>query len=744
MDRRDIMQHIINAPDSMGIAANQDGDNHDDHSTSNNSIPRLIDRPLSHGLHDWSDAESDDPNDNNNDDDNSSKSFSSIPALESNNEWVGNGGAIHDHDDNDDVPPLLLVDRSAWHDDDSDDDDEDDVPPLLDRPAWHDDDDDSDGDDDDDEDILDLVNVARYVVLVEVEDPALVYQSIYDALRERELVDFREFCNGLRQNELVDVNLQPFVAAMIQDPREAEAFAAATQGNTSVKRLDVQCVFHLLGPGDPDEELDRRWRIIGQAIGNLQGLQTLKVEGHRPDVKALREIFEGAKQVEKVVFSMDLLDGYNWTILDALEGHPDLKEIEVCSAVDPGPMETLCEVLTTVPNLNCIRLLNCLDHPSRVLPHTFFALLGRGVREMALQRCAFSVEQCQMLASYLSNAEDECAIETLDFQYSRFEAGGLIAAALGRNQHVRKLVLSDDGLDEETCARLAESLLVNTTITSLHIETEDFDLAPEVIDDDGTPEDDDNGGFDTAWLKPIFAALKSNLTLETLSVGQLCDWDDETGDEFRALLESPTTGIQSLLLHSSYYDDVDERSKSWLRIAPALRVNRSLKSLRLLSDVGQAGAVQTARALSGNSTLQTLEVWTCDKESCCNEHNHNHEDDCVIAQSIEELGGNTTLQALCIDTCPTQHSKGISEEGCRRLSAALKTNMGIEDLGVALDRVAFFKPTIESIARLNAVGRKYLKAHAFDQAKGVQVLSKVNDSLDCIFLHLQENPSLCG
>jgi hypothetical protein len=51
---------------------------------------------------------------------------------------------------------------------------------------------------------------------------------------------------------------------------------------------------------------------------------------------------------------------------------------------------------------------------------------------------------------------------------------------------------------------------------------------------------------------------------------------------------------------------------------------------------------------------------------------------------------------------------------------------------------------LRSILRLNGAGRGYLlDGHGFFVSKGVDVLSAVNDDLNCVFLHLLENPSLC-
>jgi hypothetical protein len=51
--------------------------------------------------------------------------------------------------------------------------------------------------------------------------------------------------------------------------------------------------------------------------------------------------------------------------------------------------------------------------------------------------------------------------------------------------------------------------------------------------------------------------------------------------------------------------------------------------------------------------------------------------------------------------------------------------------------------TVKAILRLNAAGRRYLIKDGSSISKGVDVLSVVSDEIDCVFLHLLENPSLC-
>jgi hypothetical protein len=50
---------------------------------------------------------------------------------------------------------------------------------------------------------------------------------------------------------------------------------------------------------------------------------------------------------------------------------------------------------------------------------------------------------------------------------------------------------------------------------------------------------------------------------------------------------------------------------------------------------------------------------------------------------------------------------------------------------------------VGAILRLNEAGRRYLIEDGSSISKGVKVLSRVNTNINCIFLHLLENPRLC-
>jgi hypothetical protein len=75
-----------------------------------------------------------------------------------------------------------------------------------------------------------------------------------------------------------------------------------------------------------------------------------------------------------------------------------------------------------------------------------------------------------------------------------------------------------------------------------------------------------------------------------------------------------------------------------------------------------------------------------------------------------------------------------------QLVSILRKNYGLQRLVLpwANDR------TIKAILRLNKAGRRYLIEDGSSISKGVEVLSVVNKGINCVFMHLLENPGLCN
>jgi hypothetical protein len=72
------------------------------------------------------------------------------------------------------------------------------------------------------------------------------------------------------------------------------------------------------------------------------------------------------------------------------------------------------------------------------------------------------------------------------------------------------------------------------------------------------------------------------------------------------------------------------------------------------------------------------------------------------------------------------------------MAAFLKKNYALESLA----NIGWVGDTV-AILRLNEAGRRYLIEQGSFISKGVEVLSKVNNDINCLFFYLLGNPRLC-
>jgi hypothetical protein len=100
---------------------------------------------------------------------------------------------------------------------------------------------------------------------------------------------------------------------------------------------------------------------------------------------------------------------------------------------------------------------------------------------------------------------------------------------------------------------------------------------------------------------------------------------------------------------------------------------------------------------------------------------------------------NKTLKALHLGFGTPK----LTDDEVNYLTSVVKKNCGLESLP-ALDSSKNRTGDLHSILRLNGAGHGYLLDSGSVVSKGVGVLSAVSDDLNCVFLHLLENPSLCN
>jgi hypothetical protein len=236
----------------------------------------------------------------------------------------------------------------------------------------------------------------------------------------------------------------------------------------------------------------------------------------------------------------------------------------------------------------------------------------------------------------------------------------------------------------------------------------------------------------------IAKALRRNATVTTATFN--LEFDKEFLGALAALLLSNST-IHNLTL------ELPNQSSTWLssnfvplwrKALSFLRTSTTVTSLSInIAWVAPESFVSTflvdiAAVLEENSSLEHLTM---------NAKSVNVEDYLALVSSLQE--GNTTLETLHLVSY--RDASGIilemTDDEVTQLTSSIKMNYGLEALPDIDpdDRTKY----LDAILRLNRAGRRYLAKDGSSISKGVEVLSAVSDDLNCVFLHLSENPRLC-
>jgi hypothetical protein len=231
--------------------------------------------------------------------------------------------------------------------------------------------------------------------------------------------------------------------------------------------------------------------------------------------------------------------------------------------------------------------------------------------------------------------------------------------------------------------------------------------------------------FPEGGSEKIASALKDNTTLTTFEISPApgSSIHEAFYDAMAASLLSNST-VQKLVIR---YGRVPYHCVSSLLLA--LGMNKTLRKLHVsgFSSVDEFVIPALLEGLGKNSTLEILELIVA------------HVTPFRIAV-VEALQLNKTLKTLRLG----YNNPKLADDEVKHLTSVVKKNYGLESLD-DLDSSDVRMRDLRSILRLNGAGRGYLiDGHGSFVSKGVDVLSAVNDDLNCIFLHLLENPSLCN
>jgi hypothetical protein len=481
-----------------------------------------------------------------------------------------------------------------------------------------------------------------------------------------------------------------------------------------------------------DEQDDEAWEKLGRAIGTLQALETIWVcpncddEEHLPisdNWEVLARILSHVRQkVEVKIGRFRPWDAEQSRLFArAIHGHPTITSfVDGDKNFSYESLDSLYSALATLPALELIRLCGSNELTTPVSesalahPESLTELLRVStLRSVSFVRFSFTPALCQATANALT---DGTAITKLEFKECSFSAKGsavMMANALGRNtsvSHIKVVSTRDQALFDA----LATALPSNSTLRRLDLSWEEREA------DDYDPN-----------LTPVLLALGKNSGIKTVSLDGFVSIDESLCIAMKDGLRMNTT-LESLEL--TCVEVTDDNSDLWCRALSFLRTNKALKYLvvDLEHNVTQSRATafrtDIVAMIEDNVSLESLSIrkgWT---------RNGIQAEEYVAL--ITALLHNTTLKSIHFQD--DIDSLCLTGDEDKQMAVLLQKNYALETLPDIIQG-----GDVRALLRLNRAGRRYLVEDGSSISKGVEVLSAVSNVINCVFLHLLENPRLC-
>jgi hypothetical protein len=504
-----------------------------------------------------------------------------------------------------------------------------------------------------------------------------------------------------------------------------DVFVNLSRENETVQEVILSCIPSFTDYGDaPGMDRYAIWEKVAEGISNLQALSEITIcdsyfvddEEVAPDWEILACILRRLRRGIELNIGDDQRSLWNLDSLPlfagAIHGQAMIKGFNTGNAFPFGCLDILCFALLTLPALENVMFKHYdSDGPEegQSLESMVKLLQSSILRKVHFDSVDFTITLSEAIAKAL---KERSKITDLIFWSCPFPEGGsaVIASALTTNTTLENL-LFDKGNDKVFYEDLAAALLSNSTLRSLECSASD-------------------GPGSCSWLSPLFLALQQqNHGLKELRIHQFVIIDEETSTAMRLGLGKNST---LKLLEFSNIQSGDNDISLWRKAFSFLRTNKALKTLHMNFDPRvKHSRVSTLRMevlamLCENESLETL---------CIVDPDARPEDylPCVVA-----IQSNTTLKSLRLYETD-DFACAMHEVETKELIPVLKKNYGLEEISGLHHGAA----DIRSLFQLNRAGRRYLVQDGSSISKGVDVLSRVNDDINSVFLHLLENPSLC-
>jgi hypothetical protein len=535
-----------------------------------------------------------------------------------------------------------------------------------------------------------------------------------------------------------------------------DCFVSHSRGNRSIKYL-------VLDPHAYSSYDDEVWDKVGQAVGNLQGLEKLHISNGKchfdddddddadsydsseselipsvsplpasmnpvasisdwekiPDWDRLARILSHMRQKVRV----EITEHNVWSVgeVQALaraisHGHVNMTQFVSGNRIPHEATDALYSALATLPALEYVRLSSPPeDKITLANPESLTELLrAPSMRYAYFREFDFTSALCQSTANAFVEGTTITKLELYDCSFPGEGSAAVLANGLCRNT---SLTLSErsSSFNNALCCALAAVLTSNSTLQRL-------DLKWDGVYDDDVQND---------WA-PLFLALGKNIGLKNLKVYGFRRSIDEL--LCIAMIDGlgPNENLERLVL-----EDVllfDDNAALWSRAFSFLRTNKALKSLviNLVQCCVTKVCLSTFRLdivtmLQDNTSLESLTVRNC------NRFQIKADEYFALVTAVQH---NTKLKDFKLGN--SRRALYLKDNENKQMASLLKKNYALESL-------PDISPVgdVGTILHLNAAGRRYLIEDGYSISKGVDVLSRVSNDIDCVFFHLLENPRLC-
>jgi hypothetical protein len=482
------------------------------------------------------------------------------------------------------------------------------------------------------------------------------------------------------------------------------------------------------------------WSALGKAFNNMERLIELRITRRDPwDLHAgmciagqcdrLRELF--------LRFNYDLIPGRRLVetqlrmLAGALSSFVSLEILVMDEFATETPDVDAGVVFDALSNLPKLRRMTCNVASPSSTTHFEDGSLARFVKNPSLRQVCFGyfyfdTANCHSIAEALST---ETFLESLDLQACEAQDEETLIQGLETNQTVKLLGMMSRSLSRSCYRGLARVMSANTTLTQLTLEGAEaaVDAASE--------------------MKDFFFALQRNTTLKLLDLDDVSIHEDATSTMRECL--ALNTGLENIKFSrlEQYYhqarESTCEQSTLLSKIAPFLVLNRTLKELTLFElDLTGDDFVLLAKLLADNVSLQRLEIRMQFQE-------RSNEDVVTFASYLKKNRTLKYLDILCTGYNLAQYA--LSTENGDRVVSELCQNYELRRIQISPKQrnthtwgQPEWRQKLDAFLRLNIAGRRYLWQDASDRRACVAVLSGVSSSLNCLYLHLLENPLICN